>query len=77
MPAPSGTSFTRLSRSTRGVLVLIVETSSTRSCSTRLCLRWWVSASGMPEVAAVKIAAAPGSRSGGLWSTQDTNSSSR
>src|SRR5262249_39093440 len=47
---------------TRGASVVIVETSSMRSCNTRLCRRWWVSASGMPEVAAVKIAAAPGSR---------------
>ena len=77
MPWPTGISFTRSSGSTRGASVVVVETSSMRSCNTRLCLRWWVSASGMPELAALKIAAAPGSRIGRLSRTQSVNSSSR
>ena len=62
--------------STCGALLSTVETSSTRSCRTRLCRRWWVSPSGMPVLAAVKIAAAPGRRRGGLVRTHWTNSSS-
>src|SRR5215469_18202874 len=63
-------------RSTRGGSVVIVETSNTRSCKTRLWRRWCASARGMPEAAALKIAAAPGSRIGRLSRTQAVNSSS-
>ena len=77
IPTPTGTNSTRCAGSTRGTSVVIVETSSMRSCNTRLCLKWWVRASGMPVLAAVKIAAAPGSRMGRLSRTQSVNSSSR
>src|SRR5215213_9078827 len=74
IPSPTGMSLRCSASGACGSSVTIIETRISRSCNTRVCLRWWRRLRGTPLGDEAKTAAVPGTRIGGLVLSRSKNS---